>query len=48
VRRIPIVDRQKKLVGVVALADLARSREDSDTKADTIEGVSEHSGRARS
>ena len=48
VRRIPIVDRQKKLVGVVALADLATSQEDSDTKADTIEGVSEDSGRARS
>jgi len=48
VRRIPIVDRQKKLVGVVALADLATSQEDADTKADTIEAVSEDSGRARS
>jgi len=48
VRRIPVVNRQKKLVGVVALADLATSQEDPDTKADTIEAVSEDSGRARS
>jgi len=46
VRRIPVVDRQKKLVGIVALADLATSQQDPDTKADTIEGVSE--GRSRS
>lgn len=48
VRRIPVVNRQKKLVGVVAMADLATSQQDPDTKADTIEGVSEDSGRARS
>jgi len=48
VRRIPVVDRKKKLVGVVSLADLATSQQDADTKADTIEGVSEDSGRARS
>jgi len=48
VRRIPIVNRQKKLVGVVALADLASSQQDPDIKADTIEGVSQGSGRARS
>jgi len=48
VRRIPVVDRQKKLVGVVALADLATSQQDPDTKADAIEGISEDSGRTRS
>jgi CBS domain-containing protein len=47
VRRIPIVDRQKKLVGIVAMADLATSRHDPDIKADAIEGVSEGTGGPR-
>ncbi|MET0340095.1 MAG: CBS domain-containing protein [Polyangiales bacterium] len=40
-RRIPIVSRDKKLVGIVALADLARSHASDQTKADGLEGVSQ-------
>jgi CBS domain-containing protein len=38
-RRIPIVDHAKKLVGIVALADIAQHASD-DEKAKTLEGVS--------
>ena len=41
IRRIPIVDREKKLVGIVALADVANSRASDQTKSDGLEGVSE-------
>jgi len=41
VRRIPIVSREKKLVGIVALADLASSQQHIDTKAEALEGISE-------
>lgn len=43
IRRIPVVDRNKKLVGIVALADLARSSASDQKKADGIEGVSRRS-----
>jgi hypothetical protein len=43
-----MVDRDKKLVGIVAMADLARSRQDLDTKSGALEGVSESSSRGRS
>jgi CBS domain-containing protein len=46
IRRIPVVDHDKKLVGIVALADLAEHG-DEETKAETLEGVSEDT-RARS
>lgn len=39
-RRIPIVDRNKQLVGIVALADLANSSASDQTKSDGLEGVS--------
>jgi CBS domain-containing protein len=48
IRRIPVVSRDKKLVGIVALADIATSQRSPDTKADALEGISEDSGRARS
>jgi len=41
IRRIPVVDRNKALVGIVALADLAISPQHTDTKAEALEGVSE-------
>jgi CBS domain-containing protein len=40
-RRIPVVDRAKKLVGIVALADLAASAAPDETKSSGLEGVSE-------
>jgi CBS domain-containing protein len=40
IRRIPIVDRDKKLVGIVALADLAKSSSSDETKAEGLQGVS--------
>lgn len=50
VRRLPVVDRDKRLVGIIALGDIA-TREDSRTSGETIKGVSEpggpHSGSAR-
>lgn len=46
VRRVPILNRDKRLVGIVALADLARSGdEESETRA--LEGVSEPSNEPR-
>lgn len=40
VRRVPVVNRQKELVGIVALADLARSPASPSLKAKGLEGVS--------
>jgi CBS domain-containing protein len=39
IRRLPIVDESQKLVGIVALADLALQA-DQSAAADTLEGVS--------
>jgi CBS domain-containing protein len=46
VRRLPVLNRDKRLVGIVALADIARS---GATKAEeqAIEGVSQPSDQAR-
>jgi CBS-domain-containing membrane protein len=45
VRRLPVLNRDKRLVGVVALADLGRSEPDAAKSA--IEGVSEPTGKTR-
>lgn len=45
VRRLPVVNRDKRLVGIVALADLARHGVDAEKKA--LEGISEPSQEAR-
>jgi CBS domain-containing protein len=45
VRRLPVLNRDKRLVGIVALADLGRSG--GDTAKEALEGVSEPSGQAR-
>ena len=46
VRRLPVLNRNQKLVGIIAIADIARTgyREAEDT---AIEGVSQPSGQAR-
>lgn len=41
VRRLPVLDRDKRLVGIVAVADLARAAGDSTRHA--VEGVSQPS-----
>ena len=45
IRRLPVVNREKRLVGIVALADLARHRVDAEKTA--LEGISEPSQEAR-
>jgi CBS domain-containing protein len=42
VRRLPVVNRDKRLVGIISLGDLAQEEEDAATKA--ICGVSEPGG----
>jgi CBS domain-containing protein len=39
IRRMPVVDRGKNLVGIVSLADIARHSDDR-TSGDTLEGIS--------
>jgi CBS domain-containing protein len=43
VRRLPVVNRDKRLVGIISLGDLARN-EDTDTAGHTIAAVSEPGG----
>jgi len=39
VRRLPVIDDQQRLVGIVSLGDLARQA-DEDTAGQALEGVS--------
>jgi CBS domain-containing protein len=43
VRRLPVVDRDKRLVGIIALGDLARN-EDAETAGATIADISKPGG----
>ena len=45
VRRVPILNRDKRLTGIVSLADIAQTGEDCEKTA--LEGVSEPSSEAR-
>jgi CBS domain-containing protein len=45
VRRLPVIDHGKRLVGLVALADLGRSEEAAAQGA--LKGISEHTGKGR-
>ena len=42
IRRLPVVDREKHLVGIVSIGDLARASDDR-TSGDTLQQVSEPS-----
>jgi CBS-domain-containing membrane protein len=43
VRRLPVVDEQQQLCGIVSLGDLSRET-DSDTASQALEGVSQPGG----
>lgn len=43
IRRVPVVDGDKRLVGMIAQADLARSDSPRDV-GDTVRGISRHGG----
>lgn len=45
VHRLPIVNQDKRLIGIVATADIARAQGDSAQRA--VEGISEPSGQPR-
>ena len=46
VRRLPVVDEQQRLCGIVSLADLARETDD-ESAHEALEGVSEPGGQHR-
>jgi CBS domain-containing protein len=47
IRRLPVLDRSDRLVGVVALADLATDLGDDRLKGSTLEGISQPNGTVR-
>jgi CBS domain-containing protein len=46
VRRLPVVNREKRLVGIVSLGDIAQ-KEDKKTAGETVRGVSKPGGQHR-
>ena len=46
VRRLPVIDADERLCGIVSLGDLSRDG-DEDSAAEALEGVSERGGRHR-
>jgi len=46
VRRLPVVSRDKRLVGIVSLGDVAQN-EDTETTGEATAGVSQRGGQHR-
>lgn len=44
VRRLPVMNRQKRLVGILSLGDIAIGNTDRETVGDTLGGISRHGG----
>ena len=44
VRRLPVVNREKRLVGILALGDMARKANGTDPAADALKAISEPGG----
>jgi CBS domain-containing protein len=47
IRRLPVVNRDKKLVGIVALGDLAIHGQSQDEAEEALEGISQPTGSRR-
>ncbi|MGV3721606.1 MAG: CBS domain-containing protein [Actinomycetota bacterium] len=48
IRRLPIVDREKRLVGIVSLGDLATMQDTADEASEALEEISETAQPTRS
>ena len=44
VRRLPVMNREKRLVGILALGDIARKANGTDPAADALKAISEPGG----
>lgn len=44
VRRLPVMNREKRLVGILALGDMARKAKDIDPAADALKAISQPGG----
>src|SRR5438270_11192758 len=44
VRRLPVMNREKRLVGILALGDMARKGNGSDPAADALKAIPEPAG----
>ena len=47
IRRLPVLNRQNQLIGIVALGDLATHVQDQRLSGEVIQKVSENRGQAR-
>lgn len=42
IRRLPVLNRAKRMVGIISLGDIATSSEDNRVSGEALRGVSEH------
>jgi CBS domain-containing protein len=45
VRRLPVLNRQKRLVGILSIGDLAQAQTDSQRLEDSLSRISQHTNR---